>query len=33
MSLEDSIVRPSVALVVATLGKAIRTALGAPKAS
>ena len=31
MSLEDSIVRPSVALVVATLGKAIRTALGAPK--
>jgi hypothetical protein len=31
MNLEDSIVRPSVALVVATLGKAIRTALGAPK--
>jgi hypothetical protein len=32
MNLEDSIVRPSVALVVATLGKAIRAALGAPKA-
>ncbi len=30
-NLEDSIVRPSVALVVATLGKAIRAALGAPK--
>jgi hypothetical protein len=30
-SLEDSIVRPSVALVVATLGRAISTALGAPK--
>ena len=30
-NLEDSIVRPSVALVVATLGKAIRTALGTPK--
>ena len=29
--LEDSIVRPSVALVVATLGKAISAALGAPK--
>jgi plasmid stability protein len=32
MNLEDSIVRPSVALVVATLAKAIRAALGAPKA-
>jgi hypothetical protein len=31
-NLEDSIVRPSVALVVATLGKAIRISLGAPKA-
>ena len=30
-NLEDSIVRPSVALVVATLGKAITAALGAPK--
>jgi Golgi phosphoprotein 3 (GPP34) len=30
-SLEDSIVRPSVALVVATLGRAISAALGAPK--
>ena len=30
-NLEDSIVRPSVALVVATLGKAIQAALGAPK--
>ncbi|MEV6345762.1 GPP34 family phosphoprotein [Actinoplanes sp. NPDC051851] len=30
---EDSIVRPSVALVVATLGKAISAALGAPKVS
>ncbi|MGX6602474.1 GOLPH3/VPS74 family protein [Micromonosporaceae bacterium Da 78-11] len=32
VNLEDSIVRPSVALVVATLGKAISAALGAPKA-
>jgi hypothetical protein len=32
-NLEDSIVRPSVALVVATLAKAIRTALGTPKAA
>ncbi|HET9516879.1 MAG TPA: GPP34 family phosphoprotein [Actinoplanes sp.] len=31
VSLEDSIVRPGVALVVATLGRAIRAALGAPK--
>jgi len=31
MNLEDSIVRPSVALVVATLGRAISAALGAPK--
>jgi hypothetical protein len=31
-NLEDSIVRPSVALVVATLGKAISAALGTPKA-
>lgn len=31
VDLEDSIVRPSVALVVATLGKAIAAALGAPK--
>lgn len=30
-NLEDSIVRPSVALVVATLSKAITAALGAPK--
>jgi hypothetical protein len=30
-SLEDSIVRPSIALVVATLAKAISAALGAPK--
>ena len=30
-NLEDSIVRPSVALVVATLGKAIQAALGNPK--
>jgi hypothetical protein len=30
-NLEDSIVRPSVALVVATLGKAIQAALGTPK--
>ena len=30
-NLEDSIVRPSVALVVATLGRAITAALGAPK--
>jgi plasmid stability protein len=30
-NIEDSIVRPSVALVVATLGKAISAALGAPK--
>ncbi|MFI1991210.1 GPP34 family phosphoprotein [Actinoplanes sp. NPDC020271] len=30
-NLEDSIVRPSVALVVLTLGKAISAALGAPK--
>ena len=32
VNLEDSIVRPSVALVVATLGKAISAALGTPKA-
>jgi hypothetical protein len=31
VSLEDSIVRPSVALVVATLGRAIQAALGTPK--
>ncbi|WP_433792188.1 GOLPH3/VPS74 family protein [Actinoplanes sp. CA-252034] len=31
VTLEDSIVRPSVALVVATLGRAIQAALGAPK--
>jgi hypothetical protein len=31
VSLEDSIVRPSVALVVATLAKAISAALGTPK--
>jgi len=31
VDLEDSIVRPSVALVVATLAKAIMAALGAPK--
>ncbi|WP_213007242.1 GOLPH3/VPS74 family protein [Paractinoplanes toevensis] len=30
-NLEDSIVRPAVALVVATLGKAIAVSLGAPK--
>ena len=30
-NLEDSIVRPAVALVVATLGKAIQAALGAPR--
>ena len=30
-NLEDSIVRPAVALVVATLGRAITAALGAPK--
>lgn len=30
-NLEDSIVRPSVALVVATLGRAISAALGAPR--
>jgi hypothetical protein len=30
-NLEDSIVRPAVALVVATLGKAIQAALGTPK--
>jgi len=30
-NLEDSIVRPSVSLVVATLGKAIQAALGTPK--
>jgi hypothetical protein len=30
-NLEDSIVRPAVALVVATLGRAISAALGAPK--
>jgi Golgi phosphoprotein 3 (GPP34) len=30
-SIEDSIVRPSVALVVATLGRAISAALGTPK--
>jgi hypothetical protein len=33
VSIEDSIVRPSVALVVATLSRAITAALGAPKAS
>ena len=33
VSMEDSIVRPSVALVVATLAKAISAALGAPKAA
>ncbi|GAB1694484.1 GOLPH3/VPS74 family protein [Krasilnikovia sp. M28-CT-15] len=32
VNLEDSIVRPSVALVVATLGRAITAALGTPKA-
>jgi hypothetical protein len=32
ISMDDSIVRPSVALVVATLGRAITAALGAPKA-
>jgi hypothetical protein len=31
MNLEDSIVRPSVALVVATLSRAISAALGTPK--
>lgn len=31
VDLEDSIVRPAVALVVATLGRAITAALGAPK--
>jgi hypothetical protein len=31
VSLEDSIVRPSVALVVATLGRAISAALGTPR--
>jgi hypothetical protein len=31
-NLEDSIIRPSVALVVATLAKAIQAALGTPKA-
>jgi hypothetical protein len=31
VNLEDSIVRPSVALVVATLGRAIQAALGTPK--
>jgi hypothetical protein len=31
VNLEDSIVRPAVALVVATLGKAIQAALGTPK--
>ncbi|WP_433370663.1 GOLPH3/VPS74 family protein [Actinoplanes sp. CA-142083] len=31
LDLEDSVVRPSVALVVHTLGKAISAALGAPK--
>jgi hypothetical protein len=31
VSMDDSIVRPSVALVVATLGRAITAALGAPK--
>jgi hypothetical protein len=31
VSMEDSIVRPSVALVVATLGRAITAALGAPR--
>jgi Golgi phosphoprotein 3 (GPP34) len=31
ISMDDSIVRPSVALVVATLGRAISAALGAPK--
>jgi hypothetical protein len=30
-NLEDSVVRPSVALVVATLGKAIQAALGTPR--
>ncbi|HEX8347379.1 MAG TPA: GPP34 family phosphoprotein [Actinoplanes sp.] len=32
VSMEDSIVRPSVALVVAVLSRAIRAALGAPRA-
>jgi hypothetical protein len=31
VNIEDSIVRPSVALVVATLSRAIAAALGAPK--
>jgi hypothetical protein len=31
VSMEDSIVRPSVALVVATLGRAISAALGSPR--
>jgi hypothetical protein len=31
MNLEDSIVRPAVALVVATLGRAIQAALGTPR--
>ena len=31
VSMEDSIVRPSVALVVATLGRAIAAALGTPR--
>jgi hypothetical protein len=29
--MEDSIVRPSIALVVATLGRAISAALGTPR--
>jgi len=33
VSIEDSIVRPSVALVVATLSRAISAALGAPKSA
>jgi Golgi phosphoprotein 3 (GPP34) len=33
VNLEDSIVRPSVALVVATLAKAIQAALGTPRAA
>ena len=31
VSMEDSIVRPSIALVVATLGRAISAALGTPR--
>jgi hypothetical protein len=31
ISMDDSIVRPSVALVVATLGRAIQAALGTPR--